>query len=69
MASSSNAEHVVLNDKPFPKGYLGGECNRGACTHKDPTWWSSVERAYYCEECATEINKWTPPNVAKMVKL
>jgi hypothetical protein len=61
--------NVVLNDKPFPKGYLGGECNRTACKNQHPNWWSSVERAYYCEPCATEINKWLPKGVAPMVKI
>lgn len=65
----NNAEHVVLNDKPWPKGYLGGECNRTACTHQNPNWWSSVERAYYCGDCAVEINKWCPPGVARLVAI
>jgi hypothetical protein len=60
---------ATLNSKPFPKGYLGGECNRGACKNQNPGWWSQVEHAYYCESCATEINKWVPAGVPKMVKI
>lgn len=65
----SSVEHVVLNDKPFPKGYLGGECNRTACKNQNPDWWSSVMHAYYCGGCAAEINRYCPPGVAKLVKV
>lgn len=51
------------------KGKLGGKCNRTACLNGPATWFSTVEQAHYCEGCAQEINKWVPPQVAKMYKV
>lgn len=61
--------NVVLNGKPPPKGHWGGICNRGACDHEQPRWWSSVEKAYYCRPCALTINKHLPAGVAPMVEV
>lgn len=50
------------------KGRLLGECNRTVCM-RVATWWSSVERACYCKECAEQINRYLPPDVKPMVEL
>lgn len=59
-------------DPRYPKetkGKLGGKCNRTACAKGPAMWFSPVEQAHYCEECAIEINKWTTPQVKKMYKV
>lgn len=51
------------------KGQAGHECNRGACENEPAYWYSSVERAYYCQPCAFKINEFLPPGVAKLVRV
>lgn len=47
------------------KGRLFGKCNRTVC-ERIATWWSTVERACYCKECAEEINRHLPKGVKHM---
>lgn len=36
-------------------------CSRGACeTNVPAVWWNSSTRAFYCEACAHQINKYSP---------
>lgn len=51
------------------KGQKGRECNRSACGNEPATWWSGVERAWYCQPCAFKINDYLPPGVPKLVRL
>lgn len=37
------------------KGTIGGECYRGVCTAKNPTWWNWSTEKYYCRACAKLI--------------
>jgi hypothetical protein len=48
------------------KGLLDGTCNRTACQRRGANWYSSAERAHYCEPCALKINRWIPVGVAKL---
>ena len=38
------------------KGLKGGNCNVTACQKPDATYYNKSTQAYYCGECATEIN-------------
>ena len=49
------------------KGLLNGRCNRTACATRPATFYSSVERAHYCEDCARRINAFVPAGVPKLV--
>ncbi len=48
------------------KGLLNGNCNRTACQKPGATWYNKSTRAYYCEECAHEINR---ANIADSLRL
>jgi hypothetical protein len=38
------------------KGKRGGRCNITACQRKGAYWYNQVMKAYYCEDCAVDIN-------------
>lgn len=44
------------------KGHKGGECNRTACTNRPATWYNRYTQMWYCEDCATKINRLANPN-------
>lgn len=41
------------------KGKQNGNCNVTACQRPGATWWNTSTRAYYCANCASEINRWS----------
>lgn len=47
------------NKSESTKGTYGEECNRTACTTSPATWYNVSTRAFYCEQCAAEINFWS----------
>jgi hypothetical protein len=59
---------LLIATMPLDKGQLNGTCNRTACSNRPATWWSSVERAHYCQPCALKINEYIPEGVAKLVR-
>jgi peptide deformylase len=62
-------EKILARDTEVRGRYMG-KCNRRACITGQPaTWWNRVESAHYCEPCATEINKWVPDHVPKLVQI
>lgn len=38
------------------KGEKGGYCNVTACSNPNPEYFNKSTKAYYCKECAKEIN-------------
>lgn len=38
------------------KGLKNGSCNRTACQRPNAIYFNKSTRAYYCEDCAREIN-------------
>lgn len=46
-----------MTNKP-DKGLRGGSCNRTACQAPGATWFNQSTRAYYCEGCARDINRY-----------
>ena len=50
------------------KGKLNGICNRTLCNNEPANWYSSVERAHYCQSCAFRINDALPPGVPALVR-
>ncbi|MDO8414843.1 MAG: hypothetical protein Q7S87_01380 [Agitococcus sp.] len=55
----------IINDKAATtrstvlKGKQDGNCNVTACQKPGATWWNTSTRAYYCANCASEINRWS----------
>jgi hypothetical protein len=41
------------------KGKRDGNCNVSACQKHGATWFNTAMRAYYCEDCADDINYWS----------
>lgn len=46
------------NPKPDPalKGVKNGNCNMTRCQRPGATWYNHGSHAYYCEDCAWELN-------------
>jgi hypothetical protein len=38
------------------KGHFDGMCNRTSCSTAPALWWNPHTAAYYCEDCAKQIN-------------
>lgn len=53
-----NKPVVVAPNFPSNKGLKNGSCNRSVCLAPGALYYNSSTRAYYCKECAYQINKW-----------
>ena len=53
---------LEVKDPPLKanKGLLHGSCNRTACQRPGAIYFNHGTRAYYCEMCAAELNRWNP---------
>jgi hypothetical protein len=57
---SSMIDHTVeQKSRAALKGKRGGNCNVTDCQKPGATWWNTSTRAYYCQHCAMEINRWS----------
>ena len=54
--------YAPLNPRPDAKlkGIQGGNCNRTACQLPGANWYNKSTRAYYCPQCAKDINSYPP---------
>lgn len=50
------AKPVLPKQDLSTKGHYMGLCNRSACLAPKPTWWNTGSYAYYCGDCAFDIN-------------
>jgi hypothetical protein len=50
-----------MSATPIPKGTRGAACNRTSCQRPASAfWYNRSTRKYYCEYCATRINRLNP---------
>lgn len=48
------------------KGDRGGECNRTVCENENAQWFNHSTRAWYCEDCARQLNEYRPEDAQRL---
>lgn len=51
---------MIVTQQKLRKGLFRENCNRTACQRPPAEWFNQSTRAWYCEDCAHEINKFRP---------
>lgn len=48
------------------KGDRGAECNRTVCENKKANWFNHSTRAWYCTDCARQLNEYRPEDAQRL---
>ena len=55
-------DRFPIHNNPEKGQVLGGECNTYGCTCGDARHWCALTFAFYCRDCADEINQGPSPS-------